>query len=559
MANSFNRLDPMNKSIYLEAFLPSSTIDETLNHSPYLTNFPAGAAGPLNPNSPKLAPQPAKDSFYYRNDGTDDGKISGFEKFKAFIKGGTYNIVKGMFCDENGFSIKRTLLTAGAIGAIALTGPIGAAVAGGIGLVTAGAKLVQSAKLANRAVTDQQAREAYEGAGEGTTIAALSLWGGFKGLQALKNNFSSTTATLTQKLTKWKLPEEPVIPEEPVTPEPEPATFVEESAVESNNLPVPVNRKTELPPIEEFLLREKQTIQLPDKTQRALPSPEMVRARMEADGQINLPAETSKLELPPIEEFLPKEQQLQLSRSAQQKALPSPEMVRARMEADVQINPLSEAAHEPARVRISPAPKRVVTPQKKLEIFEGSRDLVRRTLGNKTAEDYMPAFERAATRTRVKMLPEIFQYIREYRANARAVAKAENGGVLPKGYKDPIEYGDALDLYRVIQNNNSGYVRSLMKGRYSIKDIINAVKQSEKHMRNMKKNGSSRTNNTDVRTVSNPTSSTNSTYTSGMEPIGKVPPETPKTVVSPKTPKTEVFPEHYPAAEKYPNGIPTGM
>jgi len=98
-----------------------------------------------------------------------------------------------------------------------------------------------------------------------------------------------------------------------------------------------------------------------------------------------------------------------------------------------------------------------------------------------------------------------------------------------------------------------------MKGRYSIKDIINAVKQSEKHMRNMKKNGSSRTNNTDVRTVSNPTSSTNSTYTSGMEPIGKVPPETPKTVVSPKTPKTEVFPEHYPAAEKYPNGIPTGM
>lgn len=180
MVNGYNFLDPMNHSTYLENSYPS-TYEEALNYGESLSH--------PNLDGAKLKPQPQKDG-YYKQDGVDDGKITTFEKIKAFLKGGTSNIVKGLFCDENGFSIKRTLLSATGAAAIALTGPIGAAVAGGVGLLAAAGKFIKSTSLANSAVNDQQAREAYEGLGESTTIAGLSLWGGFKGLKALKNNFS---------------------------------------------------------------------------------------------------------------------------------------------------------------------------------------------------------------------------------------------------------------------------------------------------------------------------------------------------------------------------------
>lgn len=144
MPQAFNRFNPMSKSMYLEALMPAMT-DEVL--STPTTSFPPLGTDTINPNGPKIKPQPQKDGFY-KNDGVDDGKISFKEKLKAFVKGGTYNMVRGMFCDKDGFSISRTLLTAGAAAAIALTGPIGAAVAGGIGLIAAGANFVKSANLA---------------------------------------------------------------------------------------------------------------------------------------------------------------------------------------------------------------------------------------------------------------------------------------------------------------------------------------------------------------------------------------------------------------------------
>ena len=522
MANSFNHLDPMNKSIYLEAMLPSSTIDETLAHSPYLTHYPATAAGP---NSPKLAPQPTKDSFYYKNDGVDDGKISGFEKFKAFLKGGTYNMIRGMFCDKDGFSITRTLLTAGAIGAIALTGPIGAAVAGGIGLIAAATNFVKSASMANKAVTDKQAREAYEGFGEGTTTAALSLWGGFKGLQALKNNFANTNATMFQKLTKWKLPNETPVPERPIPEEPvaeEP--IVEEPVVENPVEEVtPVAEDTpiqqdfgpgtwKLPPVEEFIEKPAPELsQLPKNPPRALPSPEMVRARMEADGQLNFPAIRQNIELEPIEYYY--------GASEPKYNIP--------------------IENGKVKVRISRKPRKSGTSPKKLEIIEGSRDLIRKQLGEKTAQEYMPSFERSATRQRVKILPEIFQYIREFRAQARAQAKAENGGVLPKEYKDPMEYTDALDLYKVVQNKNTGFIRGLMKeGKYTIKDMVKLVKDAKREEIIQRKYNPPQKREVDVKKVD--TSNIDVKYSSGTEPVGKVPPE---------VEKAEVFPEGYPTGK----------
>jgi len=179
MNQMFNPLDPMNSSTYLESAIPSS-IDEAIAQAPQYTP---------SPNGPKLKPQPTKDSWYYSKDGADDGRISGFEKFKAFIKGGTYNLVKGLFCDENGFSLGRTAASAAGVAAVALSGPIGVAVAGGIGLFAGLKNFLDSSKLAANATTDAQARKAFEGYGESTSTIGLSLFGGFKSLKAIKNNF----------------------------------------------------------------------------------------------------------------------------------------------------------------------------------------------------------------------------------------------------------------------------------------------------------------------------------------------------------------------------------
>lgn len=189
MTFSFNPLDPMNQSMYHEFEYPG-TIEEVVQ---YYDNAP-------NPNGPKLRPQPTKDSWYYRNDGKDDGHISALEKLKAFVKGGTYNMVRGLFCDENGFSIKRTLTSAAVGTAIALTGPIGVAVAGGVGILAAINNFANSVQRAKYAVTDQDARSAYEGFGESTSTAGLSIFGGFKGIQAIKNNFAWAKAHPNMKV-----------------------------------------------------------------------------------------------------------------------------------------------------------------------------------------------------------------------------------------------------------------------------------------------------------------------------------------------------------------------
>lgn len=203
MQQSFNRFDPMQQSMYLEALLPYNQTDEVMA-TPTVNYPPLGTEG-VNPNSPKIAPQPTKDGFY-KNDGNDDGKISFKEKVKAFLKGGTYNMVRGMFCDKDGFSLKRTLLTVGLGAAVLSTGPIGAAIAGGVGLVAAATNFVKSAINAKNATTDQQARESYEGFGEGISTALLSVFGGLKGAKTVKNNFSSgIKGNFMNKFTKWKM------------------------------------------------------------------------------------------------------------------------------------------------------------------------------------------------------------------------------------------------------------------------------------------------------------------------------------------------------------------
>ena len=68
MVFSYNPNDPMCHSVYMESPVP--TIGEIVNGQ---TPNPVQYATPVNPNGPKLAPQPTKDG-YYKSDGVDDGR-----------------------------------------------------------------------------------------------------------------------------------------------------------------------------------------------------------------------------------------------------------------------------------------------------------------------------------------------------------------------------------------------------------------------------------------------------------------------------------------------------
>lgn len=183
MVFGYNPNDPMCRSVYME--MPVPTIEEIVTGQ---TPNPLQYATPINPNGPRLAPQPTRDG-YYTSDGVDDGRISTFEKVKAFVKGGTYNMVRGLFCDKNGFSLGRTLMSAAGAAAIAFTGPVGMLAASGLGLICAVDNFNNSRHKAKFAVTDQQAREAFEGFGESAATAGLSIWGGWKGLKGIKAKF----------------------------------------------------------------------------------------------------------------------------------------------------------------------------------------------------------------------------------------------------------------------------------------------------------------------------------------------------------------------------------
>lgn len=243
MVNSYNFLNPMNQSVYLEADYPLNKQD-VLNYMESYTPPKQGAS---------LKPQPTKDSWYYNNDGKDDGKISFNEKFKAFIKGGTYNVIKGMFFDQDGFSLSRTLGTAAIATAIAFSGPIGAVAAGAIGLIAGAGKFVQAVQNAKSAVTDTQAREAYERVGEGTSISALSLFGGFKGINAIKQNFAfaknhpDLKVAFTDRFTKWNVSKHATA--KPTETEPTPASSHETpietvTETETTTIETPTGRTT---------------------------------------------------------------------------------------------------------------------------------------------------------------------------------------------------------------------------------------------------------------------------------------------------------------------------
>ena len=120
-------------------------------------------------------------------DGVDDGSIGFGGATKNFFKG-IGNFFKGMICDENGFSIKRTLVTVGitaaAVGICVATGGAAAPILVGIGAALSGAEIAKGAIGAATAKTDAQAEQAWQEIGSGTTGVTLSVLGAKGGLKS---------------------------------------------------------------------------------------------------------------------------------------------------------------------------------------------------------------------------------------------------------------------------------------------------------------------------------------------------------------------------------------
>ena len=135
----------------------------------------------------------------------DDGKISWKRKLKNFGKG-MLNMAKGLFCDEKGFSLKRTLTTVAVAGAAAaITVATGGAAAPFLVAAGVGIGAAQTAKGAYKAVnakTDAEAEAAWQDIGAGTLSIGLSAAGAKGALKAAgkavpKGNAVTSTAKAT--------------------------------------------------------------------------------------------------------------------------------------------------------------------------------------------------------------------------------------------------------------------------------------------------------------------------------------------------------------------------
>ena len=135
----------------------------------------------------------AKDSYISEKgnictDGKDDGKIGLFQGIVSAVKGvvkGGFNMIKGAFCDENGFSLLKTLKTAG-IAALCIAVPAAGMVLAGVGIATGGVKVVKSIADAANAKTDAEKKDALENLGEGGLTVGISVLGAKASFNAIK-------------------------------------------------------------------------------------------------------------------------------------------------------------------------------------------------------------------------------------------------------------------------------------------------------------------------------------------------------------------------------------
>jgi hypothetical protein len=122
---------------------------------------------------------------------------------------------------------------------------------------------------------------------------------------------------------------------------------------------------------------------------------------------------------------------------------------------------------------------------KKLVVISDVDGIIEKKLGKNTLADQSRTYERKATKMRLSMLPEIFDSIKETRADKRAK------GMFSKTKTE--SNSDALGLYQKINGNNKRLVNYMLKVRneegkriYSVKDIIGKIDETEASIRSAK-------------------------------------------------------------------------
>jgi len=118
---------------------------------------------------------------------------------------------------------------------------------------------------------------------------------------------------------------------------------------------------------------------------------------------------------------------------------------------------------------------------RRLMVAQSVNDIISKALGAKTLEKQSESYKANAKAMRLKLLPEIFNSIKETRMTDRAVGK-KRGSSASK---------DALALYNLINGRNKKLVRYLLTKRntdntrmFEVKDIIAIIDKSENKIKN---------------------------------------------------------------------------
>lgn len=113
---------------------------------------------------------------------------------------------------------------------------------------------------------------------------------------------------------------------------------------------------------------------------------------------------------------------------------------------------------------------------RKYQVMKDVNDIIKQRLGIKTVEKQQETYEKNATKMRLKLLPEIFDSIKERRATDKLAGKT-------KGLSANT---DAVKLYTMINGRNKKLVNYMLKKRnidgtrmFEVKDIIELLQKTE--------------------------------------------------------------------------------
>lgn len=199
--------------------------------------------------------------------------------------------------------------------------------------------------------------------------------------------------------------------------------------------------------------------------------PEVKIKPYEWNSQKALPPQPQRLAFPKPEEDI---------KLSPVNELPSPDKAN---DLPIRLERIISTAKEETPIKIVNTPKE--SPKaRKLRLIGEVNELIAKRLGAKTIEKQGEDYSKNVTKMRLKMLPEIFDSIKETRKVDRAVGKSKLGS----------SNSDAVKLYNLIKGSNRKYVKYLLEKRnvdgtrmFEVKEIISMIEKANKKVDIMKK------------------------------------------------------------------------